>query len=138
MSNIQEVAKFMELGEQNFPETPTAILSWEELEGIVDKMKEEVKETNEALLFHVRGDKRNAAHMIDGAIDTAYVALSLAIKIAGVEGAQRAWDEVSKANLSKVDGTYGPKVIDENGVVKKPEGFKHPNIYNAVFGKQGK
>ena len=81
MSNIQEVAKFMELGEQKFPETPTAILSWEELEGIVDKMKEEVKETNEALLFHVRGDKRNAAHMIDGAIDTAYVALSLAIKV---------------------------------------------------------
>lgn len=138
MSNIQEVAKFMELGEQKFPKTPTAILNWEELDGIVDKMKEEVAETDEALLFHVRGDKPNAARMLDGAIDTAYVALSLAIKIAGVEGAQRAWDEVSRANLSKVDGTYGPKVIDENGVVKKPEGFKHPSIYHAVFGKKAK
>lgn len=137
MSNIQEVAKFMELGEQKFPKSPTAILDWDELDGIIDKMHEEVEETDEALLYHVRGDERNAARMIDGAIDTAYVALSLAIKIAGVEGAQRAWDEVSKANLSKVDGTYGPKVIDENGVVKKPEGFKHPDIYSAVFGKQG-
>src|SRR5699024_4455714 len=97
----QEVAKFMELGEQKFPESPTAILHWDELEGIVDKMAEEVAETSEALLFHVRGDKPNAARMIDGAIDTAYVALSLAIKIAGVEGAQRAWDAVSKANLSR-------------------------------------
>ena len=85
MSIINEVAKFMELGEQKFPESPTAILNWDELEGIVDKMGEEVAETSEALLYHVRGDKPNAARMIDGAIDTAYVALSLAIKIAGVE-----------------------------------------------------
>lgn len=86
MSFINEVAHFMKLGGQEFPSKPTAVINFEQLDGIIDKMKEEVAETDEALLFHVHGDKVTASRMVDGAIDTAYVALTLAIKVAGEEG----------------------------------------------------
>lgn len=73
------------------------------------------------------------AEIVDGFIDTAYVALTGAIRAVGLEKACLAWDAVVDANLAKVDGRHGPVVLDNvTGKILKPEGWTAPDIEAIV------
>lgn len=73
--------------------------------------------------------------ILDGFIDTAYVALTGAIRAVGYDKARLAWDAVVDANLAKVDGRHGPVVIDNStGKILKPEGWTAPDIEGIING----
>ncbi|MDK6943973.1 hypothetical protein QP251_13955, partial [Enterococcus faecalis] len=66
---------------------------------------------------------------VDGFLDTAYVAITGAIRIAGVEKARECWEAIMRANTSKIDGTYGETITDpKTGKILKPKGWKAPDI----------
>lgn len=93
-----------------------------DLSCILDFVVEEVNETTDAIYRH------DLAEALDGFIDTAYVALTGAIALVGRDKAIRAWEQVVDVNLSKVDGRFGPPIIDaDTGKIKKPRGWQPPN-----------
>ncbi len=67
----------------------------------------------------------NRTAMLDADIDLAWVTVGAALSAgADVLGAMR---EVARSNLSKI-AADGSVIKDENGKVKKPEGFSPPNL----------
>lgn len=136
---IKSVAEFMRLGGQVVPDDVDFAISSAELSQFVSRILEEVQETLNALT--VRGDDAEIidtdvdfVEALDGFIDTAYVALTGAIRLAGEANAQRAWDAVVDANLSKVDGRFGEPIIDSSGKIRKPEGWVAPDIEEIIWG----
>lgn len=128
---INHVARFMYLGGQAFPDDTDRNISREEIEKFLTRMEEEVYETVSATY----DEPVNIPEVLDGAIDTAYVALTLAIRLVGPAKARRAWDAVVDANLAKVDGRHGPAIINpETGKIGKPEGWTAPDIEAIVEG----
>lgn len=120
---IASIARFMELGGQIVPGDVDTGLARQELWPFISRVHEEVQETTEALLY------KDTAGIVDGFIDTAYVALTGAIRVAGNKKAKEAWDAVVDANLAKVDGRHGDVVRDPGtGKILKPEGWTAPDI----------
>lgn len=126
---IENIATFMALGGQYFPNDTDHDISPEEIEKFLLRIEEEIQETIHATYE----EPVNIPETLDGAIDTAYVALTLAIRLVGLEKARSAWDAVVDANLSKVDGRFGDPIIDpETGKIGKPEGWIAPDIEKIV------
>lgn len=125
---INDVARFMSLGGQTVPAFPERDLYFEDIEPFILRMEEEVIETLKA---------EDTSELVDGFLDTAYVAFTGAIRFAGEEKALEAWEAISKANLSKVDGSLGPIRRNRDGKILKPEGFKHPDIEEVLFPSEG-
>jgi len=73
--------------------------------------------------------REQRAAMLDGCIDLAWVALGLAYSIGG--DPECAALKVIKANLAKV-GPDGKMLRDENGKVRKPEGWTAPDMMPLV------
>lgn len=123
---VKNIAQFMELGGQDVP--PNFDDSkWHTMEEHADYLLEEADETYEACMD---GD---AVEALDGFIDAAYVALSGAIALVGVDKTVRAFEAVADANLSKVDGRFGEPVQHElTGKILKPEGWKAPDIEGII------
>lgn len=122
---IDNVASFMVLGGQTVPFNTDRDISNTEIRKFIERIDEEVEETYFA---SARGEIR-FAEALDGAIDTAYVAMTLAIRLVGPEKARQAWDAVVDANLAKVDGRYGDPILNPNtGKIGKPEGWTAPDI----------
>lgn len=120
---IENIARFMELGGQIVPGDVDTGYARQELWPFIARVHEELQETTEALLH------KDTAEVVDGFIDTAYVALTGAIRVAGNKKAKEAWDAVVDANLAKVDGRHGDVVRDpETGKILKPEGWTAPDI----------
>ena len=95
-------------------------------------IKEEViKETLPALekvLAKIPGDTiENAAELNDGIADSIWVLLGLAIAL-GLPIAEQ-WQEVTRANMDKVEG--GAK-FDSNGKIIKPEGWRPPDSVGII------
>lgn len=125
---VLAVARFMELGGQEFPEDADWDMTWQDLKPFLARVKEEVQEIKDS---RWKGDRDEfyGGGALDGFIDVAYAALTGAVRLVGREKAARAWDLVVDANLAKVDGRYGPPVINkETGKIGKPEGWQAPDI----------
>lgn len=130
---VEAIASFMSLGGQTVPDDVDWDITTKDICQFIERVDEEIEETYDASGFH--GPQFYAqfpvdfAGVLDGFIDTAYVALTGAIRVAGVEKAKAAWDAVVDANLSKVDGRFGPPIInEETGKIGKPEGWIAPDI----------
>ena len=83
-------------------------------------MQEELDETKEAF------DKKDAEEMVDGIIDLCVFAIGT-LEVFGVD-ANKAWDEVYRANMSKEvgikEGRPNPLGLPD---LVKPEGWKVPS-----------
>ena len=127
---IDNVASFMDLGGQYFPNDTDRDISKSDIRKFIERIDEEVEETFEATFA---GEEIQIAEALDGAIDTAYVAMTLAIRLVGPLKARKAWDAVVDANLAKVDGRYGDPIINpDTGKIGKPEGWTAPDIEAIV------
>lgn len=73
----------------------------------------------------MRGDREG---MLDADIDLAWVALGGAYSVA--EDVSGACQEIARANLDKFPG--GVATLDENGKVKKPVGWRGPDISQFI------
>lgn len=121
--DIQRIAKFMEAGGQTVPDSLDLEVPVVEMQQFCERTLDEVEETILALR------EANPAEVLDGFLDTAYAAFTGAIRFAGVASTEQAWEAIVRANESKIDGTYGPVVQDEEtGKILKPEGWKAPDI----------
>lgn len=122
---IDNVASFMVLGGQYFPNDTDRDISKSDIRKFIERIDEEVEET----YFASARNEIQIAEALDGAIDTAYVAMTLAIRLVGPDKARKAWDAVVDANLAKVDGRYGDPILNpETGKIGKPEGWTAPDI----------
>lgn len=134
---VDEVADFMEMGDQEFPEdTDWGVLA-EDVYPFLHRCHEEWMETLEALGWDSETrryeNEVNIPEVLDGFIDLAYVALTGAVRLVGREKAKQAWDAVVEANRTKVDGSIGPKRRDpDTGKILKPEGWNPPDIEGIV------
>lgn len=130
MSNhpIPSVAQFMHLGGQEFPADTDRSIRPNDVRPFLDRLQEEYTETFMASMTSV-----DIPEALDGFIDSAYVAMTGAIRLVGPEKARAAWDAVVDANLAKVDGRHGPVVKDPvTGKIGKPEGWTAPDIEAIV------
>lgn len=119
---FDEIANFMQAGGQIIPETPERVAPVDVIY-YIDRVREEVEETRNAWFLDL------APGAVDGFLDTAYVAITGAIRIAGVEKARECWEAIMRANTSKIDGTYGETITDpKTGKILKPKGWKAPDI----------
>ena len=86
----------------------------------IKMMQEELDETKEAF------DKKDAEEMVDGIIDLCVFAIGT-LEVFGVD-ANKAWDEVYKANMSKEVGIKQgrPNPLGLPDLVK-PKGWKGPS-----------
>ena len=131
MHPIKDVADFMVLGGQLVPPGVDHSLDYPTIGHFIDRILEEVKETMAS--FDQETEEFDYAELVDGFIDTAYVALTGAIRAVGREKAAAVWDAVVDANLAKVDERHGPVVVDdETGKILKPEGWEPPNVEEIV------
>lgn len=125
---FSEIAEFMRAGGQKVPAKPEKSVP-KDVDRFVDRVREEVIETTTAYFM------TDKPEVVDGFLDTAYVALTGAIRVAGEEKARECWEAIMRANTSKIDGTYGPTVRDEHtGKILKPEGWTAPNI-ESILGR---
>lgn len=134
---VEAVASFMSLGGQTVPEDVDFAILPGEINRFIDRVDEEVTETFDAAGMNGYLEHGSIAidhaEVLDGFIDTAYVALTGAIRVVGVEKATAAWDAVVDANLSKVDGRFGPPIINPvTGKIGKPEGWIAPDIDGII------
>lgn len=118
---FEDVADFMRLGWQNFPKTPPETIAPEH-GAFHDRVIEEVNESREAL------EHGDITELLDAYIDIVFTATSAAIALVGLDAAKLACDAVVRANLRKVDESFGPVEKDADGKIQKPAGWKHPNI----------
>ncbi len=125
---FDEIALFMRAGNQVAPTKPAQGVP-ADVACFIERVREEVKETSDAYFM----DRQ--AEAVDGFLDTAYVAITGAIRIAGVKKARECWEAILRANTSKIDGTYGETVTDPvTGKILKPEGWKAPDI-KGILGR---
>lgn len=125
-NDINKIADFMELGGQ-IRKGETFDVASNEIFHILSFVVEEVNETVDAI------NDQDLAETLDGFVDIAYVALTGAIALVGRDKAIRAWEQVVDVNLSKVDGRFGPPIIDaDTGKIKKPRGWQPPN-YDFLY-----
>lgn len=134
---VFQVAQFMQLGGQIVPRDVDFGINPKEIAKFVDRVDEEVEETYDAAYINSAYEgtpyEVNHAEVLDGFIDAAYAAFTGAIRVAGLTKARVAWDLVVDANLSKVDGRFGPPIIDlVTGKIGKPEGWKAPDIESLI------
>lgn len=132
---VEAIASFMSLGGQTVPDDVDTGITTFEICRFIDRVDEEAEETYQASgysgpEFEFQDETPvNHAEVLDGFIDAAYAALTGAVRVAGVDKARQAWDAVVDANLSKVDGRFGPPIIDPvTGKIGKPEGWIAPDI----------
>lgn len=125
---FDEIANFMKAGGQVVPETPEKEVSASVIT-YIDRVQEEVEETRDAWFVN------RVPEAVDGFLDTAYVAITGAIRIAGVEKARECWEAIMRANTSKIDGTYGETITNpKTGKILKPKGWKAPDI-KGILGR---
>lgn len=130
-NDIHQIAEFMRAGGQTVPEDLDPGLTLEELTQFITRTIDEIQETVEA------AQKADYAEILDGFIDTAYVALSGAIRFVGEDKALAAWDAVVDANNAKIDGRYGDIVRDlDTGKILKPEGWQAPDMQAIIDRKE--
>lgn len=117
------IATFMKLGGQTVPDDYDPHVCQTEVRKFVDRVQEEVDEAHDAI-----ADLDDAA-AFDAFLDMAYSALTGAIRIAGARKATAGWFAVCDANLAKVDGRFGPAILDDlTGKIGKPAGWTAPDI----------
>lgn len=127
---IDNIATFMVLGGQTAPRDTDRTITGTEFNQFIDRIVEEV---NETAFSNNHTDGIDFPEALDGAIDTAYVALTLAIRLVGANKAREAWDAVVDANLAKVDTRHGAPIINpETGKIGKPKGWTAPDIEAIV------
>lgn len=72
------------------------------------------------------------AEIADGLLDQVVVAWGTLMAYFGQDLAYQLAREVVRSNLSKVDGTLGPKKLRDDGKVLKPEGWTPPDIKGVL------
>lgn len=85
------------------------------------------EELNEFIYHHAREDLSEAA---DALIDLVYVVLGTAVWM-GLPW-QELWDEVQRANMSKVPAEKQPYGARHQFDVRKPEGWRPPDIAGVL------
>lgn len=125
---FDEIALFMRAGGQPVPDSPTPGAPTD-VTTFIERTQDELGETYDGWMMN------NTAEVVDGFLDTAYVAITGAIRVAGVKKARECWEAILRANTSKIDGTYGETVTDpDTGKILKPEGWKAPDI-KGILGR---
>lgn len=69
---------------------------------------------------------------VDGLLDVIVIAWGTLLTYVGEEKAKAAAAEVTRSNLSKVDGSLGPIITRGDGKILKPEGWTPPDIARAI------
>ena len=87
-------------------------------------MEEEFKEFIDA---HWNSDD---IEMLDGCMDLIWVTLGFC-HMKGYD-VQKAWDEVLRSNMAKVDPTTGKVIRREDGKILKPEGWTPPHLWEVL------
>lgn len=125
---FDEIALFMRAGGQKVPDSPTPGVPTD-VYAFIERTQDEILETRNGWFMN------DTAEVVDGFLDTAYVAITGAIRVAGVKKARECWEAILRANTSKIDGTYGETVTDpDTGKILKPEGWKAPDI-KGILGR---
>jgi NTP pyrophosphatase (non-canonical NTP hydrolase) len=83
-------------------------------------MEEEFKEFIDAHWNH------DEVEMLDGCMDLIWVTLGFC-HMKGYD-VQKAWDEVLRSNMAKVDPTTGKVIRRADGKILKPEGWTPPDL----------
>lgn len=91
----------------------------------MDLLTEEVEEMKFAI------DTMNQVEMLDAAADIIFVLAGIIEKAGLGEYMDEAMAEVLKSNNTKIPPN-GEMVRDENGKIGKPEGYREPNIPEAM------
>ena len=91
----------------------------------MDLLTEEVEEMKDAI------DSMNQVEMLDAAADIIFVLAGIIEKAGLGEYMDEVMDEVLESNDSKIP-TNGEIVRDENGKIGKPEGYRAPDILEAM------
>ena len=91
----------------------------------MDLLTEEVEEMREAILT------MNQVEMLDAAADIIFVLAGIIEKAGLGEYMDDAMVEVLKSNNSKIP-PFGEIIRDANGKIGKPEGYRPPNIPEAM------
>ena len=127
MSNFQDVADFNDRFDVPRHEKP-GLLDHETYEYRVKFLKEELQEFIDA---HERGDLEDA---FDSLLDLVYVADGTAYMMGISEKRwQAGWDEVQRANMSKVRATKASDSKRGSAIdVVKPAGFRKPDIQGVL------
>lgn len=74
----------------------------------------------------------NRADLLDAAIDSSWVSIGLALSVAkDLQGVVGAFREVTRANFDKYPD--GVAIHDEQGKIRKPQGWRGPDHTNFVF-----
>lgn len=124
--DFKKISDFMTAGGQSVAPDDQPVVYKEAIPFII-RMKEELQETLKADF------DEDLAELLDGFIDTAYVAFTGALHLAGERRTREAWEAVCDANTAKIDGRYGPIVRnEETGKILKPEGWQAPDIESII------
>lgn len=120
-SNFDDVYDFHEKFNQLRSRTPRR-LAVRKLVERVEFMHEELEE------FIAACEESDDEKMFDALIDLVYVAMGTAVML-GYPW-QAGWDEVQRANMAK---EIGPTHRGHSSDVRKPEGWKPPNLTAVLF-----
>lgn len=74
--------------------------------------------------------EQHESEIIDGLVDLLYVTIGSAVE-AGVD-LDPFWDEVQRANISKVDGSLGALQMNDAGKITKPQGWRAPDMLGLL------
>lgn len=77
-------------------------------------------------------DMDDPVEILDGLLDIIVVAYGTALTYFDRETVEQAANEVTRSNLSKVDGSLGEVIKRADGNVLKPEGWTPPNIAGVL------
>lgn len=77
-------------------------------------------------------DRDDPVEILDGLLDIIVVAYGTALTYFDREVVEEAAAEVTRSNLSKVDGSLGDVIKRADGKVLKPEGWTPPNIAGVL------
>ena len=114
MSFVNDIDEF--IAKYGFNEQPFDV---DKLAFRLDLLNEELDETELA------ADESNPEEIVDGLIDLIYIAVGT-LRLAGVD-AQKAWDEVHRANMSKIRGIKPGREQSGGFDVYKPADWVAPN-----------
>lgn len=87
-----------------------------------------VEEFDELMRGMANYDLTNIAQEL---VDLIYVTIGTALEL-GIP-LQKVWDEVQRANMSKVDPVTGKVRKREDGKVLKPDGWQKPDVHSVLW-----
>lgn len=139
IKSLAKIEQFMQAGGQITRRSRVDnLLEQDSILNYVERMWDEARETEEAAnldnIYDGLSDSVNdEAELVDGFLDTAYVAFTGAIRVVGLEKTLECWNAIVQANDNKINGRFGDIIVDpDTGKILKPEGWQAPDIEKII------